>query len=161
MCIYAHKQVYISLLHSKPYIKVHLLYIIHAFHWISSKESTCQRRRCRRRGFDRWVGKIPWKREWQPTPVLAWEIPWTEEPGGLQSMGLQWVEHDLETKPQQQYLTHTVAPLDWSVNIDALSFQSSKFFQKKWPLQRWTSALRTDCFTVWYEVTCIVRKNVS
>ena len=26
--------------------------------------------------------------------ILAWEIPWTEEPGGLQSMGLQRVEHD-------------------------------------------------------------------
>ena len=25
---------------------------------------------------------------------LAWEIPWTEEPGGLLSMGLQRVEHD-------------------------------------------------------------------
>ena len=26
--------------------------------------------------------------------LLAWEIPWTEEPGGLQSMGLQRVGHD-------------------------------------------------------------------
>ena len=26
--------------------------------------------------------------------ILAWRIPWTEEPGGLQSMGLQTVEHD-------------------------------------------------------------------
>ena len=26
--------------------------------------------------------------------ILAWEIPWTEEPGGLQSTGLQWVGHD-------------------------------------------------------------------
>jgi len=26
--------------------------------------------------------------------VLAWRIPWTEEPGGLQSMGLQRVRHD-------------------------------------------------------------------
>ena len=26
--------------------------------------------------------------------ILAWEIPWTEEPGGLQSMGLQRVQHD-------------------------------------------------------------------
>ena len=25
---------------------------------------------------------------------LAWKIPWTEEPGGLQSMGLQRVRHD-------------------------------------------------------------------
>ena len=30
--------------------------------------------------------------------ILALEIPWTEEPGGLQSMGLQRVEHDLATK---------------------------------------------------------------
>ena len=27
--------------------------------------------------------------------ILAWEIPWTEEPGGLQSMGLHRVEHNL------------------------------------------------------------------
>ena len=26
--------------------------------------------------------------------IRAWEIPWTEEPGGLQSMGLQRVRHD-------------------------------------------------------------------
>ena len=26
--------------------------------------------------------------------ILAWEIPWTEEPGGLQPMGLQRVRHD-------------------------------------------------------------------
>ena len=26
--------------------------------------------------------------------ILAWEIPWTEEPGGLQSMGSQRVRHD-------------------------------------------------------------------
>ena len=26
--------------------------------------------------------------------ILAWKIPWTEEPGGLQSMGLQKVRHD-------------------------------------------------------------------
>ena len=32
-----------------------------------SKESTCQ---CRRLRFDRWVGKIPWRRKWQPTPVF-------------------------------------------------------------------------------------------
>ena len=30
--------------------------------------------------------------------ILAWEILWTEEPGGLQSMWLQKVRHDLATK---------------------------------------------------------------
>ena len=32
--------------------------------------------------------------------ILAWEIPWTEEPGGLQSTGLQRVGQDLATKQQ-------------------------------------------------------------
>ena len=30
--------------------------------------------------------------------ILAWRIPWTEEPGGLQAMGLQRAGHDLVTK---------------------------------------------------------------
>ena len=30
---------------------------------------------------------------------FAWEIPWTEEPGGIQSMWSQRVGHDLVTKP--------------------------------------------------------------
>ena len=33
--------------------------------------------------------------------ILVWEIPWTEEPGGLQSMGSQRVGHDLVTKEPQ------------------------------------------------------------
>ena len=43
--------------------------------WFSSKsqldrgkESACQ---CRRPRLDPWVGKIPWRREWQPTPVVS------------------------------------------------------------------------------------------
>jgi len=34
------------------------------------KGPSCQCRSCRRRGFDPWVGKIPWRRKWQPTPVF-------------------------------------------------------------------------------------------
>ena len=42
---------------------------------------------------DRWVGKIRRRREWQPSPVfLPGESPWTEEPGGLQSMELDMTE---------------------------------------------------------------------
>ena len=40
-----------------------------------------------------WIRKIPWRSEWQPS-ILAWRIPWTEEPGGLQSIGSQRVRHD-------------------------------------------------------------------
>ena len=43
----------------------------------------------RRPGFDPWVGKIPWGRKWlTPSSFLTWRIPRTEEPSGLQSMGL-------------------------------------------------------------------------
>ena len=37
---------------------------------LSGKESTCQRRRHKRHGFDPWVRKTPWKRKWQPSPVF-------------------------------------------------------------------------------------------
>ena len=33
--------------------------------------------------------------------ILAWEMPWTEEPGGLQSTGSQRTRPDLETKQQR------------------------------------------------------------
>ena len=50
----------------------------------SGKEPACQCRRFKRCGFDPWVGKISWRRAWQPTPgkatSLAWRLPWTEEP---------------------------------------------------------------------------------
>ena len=37
-----------------------------------------------------WARKIAWRRKWQSTLVfLPGKIPWTEEPGGLQSMGSQ------------------------------------------------------------------------
>ena len=35
--------------------------------WLSSKNSTCK---CKRDRFDSWVGKMPWKRKWQPTLVF-------------------------------------------------------------------------------------------
>ena len=41
------------------------------------------------------VGKIPWRKGMAThSSVLAWRIPWTKEPGGLQSMGLQRVRHE-------------------------------------------------------------------
>ena len=40
-------------------------------------------------------GRSPGEREWQPFYSIAvWRIPWTEEPGRLQSMGLQRVGHN-------------------------------------------------------------------
>jgi len=58
------------------------------------KESACQCRRCKRHRFDPWVGKIPLEKEMATlSSILAWEIPWTEDLGGLLSVGLQRVGH--------------------------------------------------------------------
>ena len=40
--------------------------------WLSDQESACQCWGC---GFNPWFGKIPWRREWQPTPVSCLENP--------------------------------------------------------------------------------------
>ena len=45
------------------------------------------------------VRSLDWEEPWEKgiathSSILAWEIPWTEEPCGLQSMGSQRVTHD-------------------------------------------------------------------
>ena len=49
--------------------------------------------------------------------ILAWEIPWTEKRGALQSMGSKRVSHDLASKQQQCSVSITafctLQPLDW------------------------------------------------
>ena len=63
---------------------------------LNGKEATCQ---CRRHGFSPWVGKIPWRRKWQPTAVF---FPGKSHgqrslAGSIQSVGSQNVKHDLAT----------------------------------------------------------------
>ena len=62
--------------------------------WLSGKESSCQSGR-RRRQVQSLSQEDPLE-EGVATHsiILAWTIPWSEEPGGLQSMGLQRVGHD-------------------------------------------------------------------
>ena len=55
----------------------------------SAKEPACQYKRCKRR-----VQSLGWEDPLEEemvtySSIVAWKIPWTEEPGGLQSMGLQ------------------------------------------------------------------------
>ena len=62
----------------------------------SGEESVCQHWRL---GFE-FLGQKDLLEEEMATysSILAWRIPWTEEPGGLQTMGLQRVGHDLVTE---------------------------------------------------------------
>ena len=57
--------------------------------------------------FKPWVGKIPWRRKMAThSSILAWEIPWTEELGGLQSVGSQ--ESDTTEHTHTHTHTHTL-----------------------------------------------------
>ena len=56
-----------------------------------SKESACN---AGHPGLIPELEKSPGEGNGYHSSLLAWGIPWTEEPGGLQSMGLQRVRHD-------------------------------------------------------------------
>ena len=62
---------------------------------VSGKEPTCQCRRLKRCRFQSLGREDPLEEEVATrSSILAWKIPWTEKPGGLQSMGLQRSGHD-------------------------------------------------------------------
>ena len=66
---------------------------------LRGKESTCQ---YRRRGFDSWVGKIPWRRKWQPTSIF---LP-GESHGQRSLVGYgAWGHKELDTT-EWQMLSH-------------------------------------------------------
>ena len=71
---YMHVPVYMHT-HTHPHRKrnliLQLVYLLMGFSsGANGKEPDCQSRRHNRHGFDPWVGKIPWKRAWQPIPVF-------------------------------------------------------------------------------------------
>ena len=62
-----------------------------------------------------WVQSLSWEDPLEKkmeihSSILAWRIPWTEETGGLQSIGSQRVAHDLATEHKRElivYVTNT------------------------------------------------------
>ena len=56
--------------------------------------------------------------------VLAWEIPWTEEPGELQSIGLQRAGHDLTTKEQQSITSSQISFKNYVCVFGCVQFTS-------------------------------------
>ena len=60
--------------------------------WLSGKESSCQ---CRRHRFNHWVGNIPWRRKWQPTPIfLPGKLHGLRAPAIYSSWGHKRLRHD-------------------------------------------------------------------
>ena len=62
------------------------------------KEPACQCRRHKRCGFHPWVGKISWRRAWQPTSVFLPRKSHGQRSLESWSVGSQWVRHNLATE---------------------------------------------------------------
>ena len=106
------------------------------------KESACNAGiclQCTRPGFDLWVGRIPWSRKWQPTPVFL--------PGKSMDRGAWWatvqevvrVRHDLETKSPTTECGHLWGTVILSMgllrvghNWASLSLFTFMHWRRKW-----------------------------
>ena len=94
----------------------------------------------RRPMFDPWVRRIPWRRDATHSNILAWRIPWTKEPSGLQSTQLQRVRHDWMTRLilslswHSQRLHYQIRPADrdWK-QTKARRFNSPADSELSWP----------------------------
>ena len=106
--------------------------------WLN-KESTCQWRRHRKCRFDPWVGKIPWRRKWQPTPVFLSEIPWTEEPSRLLS---NWAHVTFLNKKMVEYAIYDQKMKTYFHS--SVGFLVSLFFQENSLLQLWAISVQLE-----------------
>ena len=120
--------------------------------WLSSKESACQCRRCKRRRFDPWVRKVPWRRKWQPTLVFS---PWKSHGqrslwDRVQGVARSWTQQS--NYAQQHTYTHThththsflntVYWKDYSISIE--------FSKMILAIYMWVSFWATYSLPSWY-----------
>ena len=95
--------------------------------WLSGKEYTCQCKRCKRCRFDPRVETTLWRREWQPTLIFSpGESPRTEEPEGLQSIGLlERVRYNWGTEHAclLVFLQHELDMSSWCSGVWSMSAQ--------------------------------------
>ena len=82
--------------------------------WLGGKESTCNAA-----DPEAWVRSLGWEEPLEEemathSRILAWRIPWREEPGVLQSMGLQRVGHDLRLNNIEVMTVSDMCVCEWT-----------------------------------------------
>ena len=95
--------------------------------WLSGKEFDCQAEDA---GLIPGSGRSLGGRHDNPLQYSSWEIPWTEEPGRLESMGSQRVRHDLVTKQQQRTIITTFKKFPLSREISKTKLKCSLCYPK-------------------------------
>ena len=84
-----------------------------------------------------WVWSLDWEDSLENemathSSVLAWRIPWTEEPGRLQSMGSQRVWHDWTTSACVRTHTHTHTHTHSVTSLELSGLNSLVFLTRPW-----------------------------
>ena len=100
----------------------------------SCKEPNCQCRRSKRCGFDPWVGKTPWRRAWQPTPVfLPGESQGQRGPAGYGPQGHKQLDTTEATQHTRMHIYTYIFKLATPFKKPFLFICSqATIYQKKW-----------------------------
>ena len=86
--------------------------------------------------------------------ILAWRIPWTEEPGRLQSMGSTRVGHDLATKPTKQpTMKIEKTKLAWEQYYN-------KIFLSLYTISQVARSLKYFLLWVWRKTKALIRNPI-
>ena len=78
----------------------------------SGKEPACRCRRCKRHWFGPWIGKIPWRGKWQPTPVFLPGKSCRQKSLAIYS---PWGHKELDTAEHTRNIPPTV--VDWDIRF--------------------------------------------
>ena len=97
--------------------------------WLSGKNSAYQCRRCRRIGLYPWVGKIPWRRKWQPTPVFL-ENPIDGGAWWVHGVTKSWIRLSAWTKTASK----TQHPLQWGPQVSTDATLDTRHWTASIPL---------------------------
>ena len=111
--------------------------------WRSGEESSCQWRRCKTLEFDPWVGKIPWRRKWQPAPgFLPGESHGQRSLVGYRSWGCR-VGCSWTTECARSGLTPSISSsVTVGMHWDALTFTCGPLHSHTWGAANLLSLLR-------------------
>ena len=97
------------------------------FVYLIFKESQQLRLQCRISRLEPWVGKIPWRRAWQPTPMfLPRESPWTAE---LRENCLRLNSSEMDINSTRIPTTQFLCPVPISAHTSVCNVQASQSLQ--------------------------------